>query len=277
MLWLPMACADQRAGELEEPVCGWLKERLVFALWSFTAGRPDPDAWRSVAGAEPVTYRTRDGRVLRGYRIAAQAQSAVAGGRPIGFMLFAQGNAMLADQLLGQLRRFAELGVDVFIYDYRGYGRSDGRPRLKAIVSDYREIFQSLGRELPDGQKYLYGISFGGIVLLNVIGTGASFGRAVIDSAPSRISPFGCPPAYDPVVNVPRDASRLLVISGARDDVVAPAEQAELRRAAESRGARVVLSDRFAHPFMDRDPRTHREREELIGSFLFSHGSRRDR
>jgi hypothetical protein len=61
-----------------------------------------------------------------------------------------------------------------------------------------------------------------------------------------------------------------MVISGGRDSVVTPSEQAELRTVAGSRGGRVVMSDEFAHPFMDRDPAIHGKRQELIKAFLFS-------
>jgi alpha/beta superfamily hydrolase len=268
-LSLSVASADQSTEDREQSVCGWLLERTVFALWSSAAGEPEPDRWKSVPGTEPVKHKTRDGRMLHGYRISAQASSGVTG-PATGFMLFAQGNAMLADQMLSALKSYAQPGVDVFVYDYRGYGQSQGNRRLKAIVADYREIFDSLSASELGRHRYLYGISFGGLVLLNVIGGGASFDKAVVDSTPSRVSHMGCPEEYDPARNVPGDGSKLLLISGGRDRVVRPSEQAELRSIAASRGARLLLSEEFAHPFMDRDASTHRDRVNLVKSFLFS-------
>jgi len=263
----------QPSDDPEQPVCGWLMERVAFGLWSTLAGRPNADAWRAIPGAAPVSHQTRDGRALRGYRISAES-TWDASRRASAFLLFAQGNAMLADRLLPDLKRFAQPGTDVFVYDYRGYGQSDGKPRLKAIVSDYREIFDALSTRGAGQRQYLYGISFGGLVVANVIGAGAPFDRAVIDSTPSRVSHLGCPERYDPVRNVPANGSKVMVISGARDSVVTASEQAELRAVATSRGARVVMSDEFAHPFMDQDPAIHRRRQDLIRSFLFSPGAR---
>src|SRR5262245_58449218 len=120
-LCLSVASADQSAQDREQPVCGWLLERTVFAAWSLAAGEPDPERWKSVPGAVPITHKTQDGRVLQGYRISAQASSGVTA-PATGFLLFAQGNAMLADQILGSLKGLARPGVDVFVYDYRGYG-----------------------------------------------------------------------------------------------------------------------------------------------------------
>jgi alpha/beta superfamily hydrolase len=258
--------AGQSSENLEETVCGWFKERAAFAAWSRAAGAPNPDVWRSVPGAEPVTHKTRDGRTLRGYKISARTGEDSSLLRK-GFILVAQGNAMLADHLLHDLSAFAERGKDLFIYDYRGYGNSEGRRRLKAIVSDYRELFDTLSTN-PNDEKLLYGISFGGIVLLNVIGSGAKFHKAVIDSSPGRISPHGCPEKYDPVRNLPLDSSTLMIISGNKDTVVTPADMTELISTAKSRGAQVVVSDDFAHPFMDREA-VHQRRQQMIKEFLF--------
>jgi alpha-beta hydrolase superfamily lysophospholipase len=262
-----VASSDSPGSSYERTVCGPLLERMAFAAWSAAAGEPDPDSWRTVAGASPIKHLTADGRSLHGFRISPKT-GADATGIPTGFVLFMQGNAMLADQLLDTLRAFAERGLDAYVYDYRGYGRSQGRRRLAAIVADYREIFAALSASSGDGPKHLYGVSFGGLIALNVIGGGARFDRAVIDSTPSRVSPFGCPETFDPVRNLPDAASGLLVISGAKDNVVSPRAQAELRSAAQARGARVVLHEEFAHPFMDRDAAVRAEREALVHDFL---------
>jgi alpha/beta superfamily hydrolase len=266
-----MPSSHRSTGNLEETICGWFKERAAFFSWSVTAGRPRPDAWKQVPRSEPVAHKTRDGRMLRGFKISA-AQVANASGSARGFMLFAQGNAMLADQVLETLMTFASDGVDVFVYDYRGYGSSEGKRRLKAIVSDYQEIFDTLKKSYG-GRNYLYGASFGGLVLLNVIGRGAEFDRAAIDSTPSRVSGLGCPKEYDPVLNLPADASKLFLLSGANDTVVTPAEQAELLSTAESRGARVLIEPEFAHSFADVEDSVHRKRQSAIKDFLLANGS----
>jgi alpha-beta hydrolase superfamily lysophospholipase len=262
--------AAKPSDDVEQTVCGWILERAAFAVWSAVAGRPNPNAWKSVPGAEPNSYRTRDGRTLHGYKISASSDSDASSPSP-GFVLFAQGNAMLADHLLGVLSNLANQGLEVYVYDYRGYGESEGNRRLKAIASDYREIFAALSAANL-GRKFLYGVSFGGIVMLHVIGGGAEFDKAVIDSTPSRLSQWGCPEEYDPVHGVPADSSRLMIMSGQRDGVVKPAEQTEFLSAAESRRARVVISEEFAHPFLDSDPSIHQQRQKLVVDFLLEAG-----
>jgi alpha/beta superfamily hydrolase len=256
--------------DLEQPVCGAIREPLAFWFWSLAAGKPDPDAAADVPNAEPVIHRTKDGRLLKGYKL----ESTAANGAVKGFVLVAQGNAMLADQLLPALTTFSKAGIEVYIFDYRGYGNSEGKRRFQAIVSDYKELFDSISAS-AQGSRFLYGISFGGIVLLNTIGSGVAFDRAVIDSTPSRVSQFGCPQQYDPIANIPQDASRLLVIAGEQDNVVSLKDSQELRDLVDARGGRTIVRPAFAHPFMDSEVHVRRARLRLVISFLAGLGARR--
>lgn len=254
-----------RAGTgLEESVCNRVLEPLLFWLWQRSAGTARADPASLPARVEAITHQTRDGRTLSGFRLKARVAT---GSGARGFLLAAQGNATLAERLIGRLREFADAGYDVYLYDYRGYGRSEGQRRLKAIAADYRDILASLSQSQP-GERLLYGMSFGGIVLLHAIGKGLPFDRAVIDSTPARVSTYGCPRRYDPVSNLPEDSRGMLLISGARDRVVPPEDSAPLLDAGEARGARVVRSADFDHPFMDRDPAVRDARQALIHSFL---------
>jgi len=258
--------ANER-GDLEKAVCGSIQEPLAFTLWSSAAGRPDPKAASRVPNVERVIHKSKDGRALKGYKLRGTSRD----GGPKGFLLVAQGNATLADQLLGSLSLFSGAGLDVYVFDYRGYGDSEGKRRLKAIVSDYRELFESISAS-TSGERLLYGMSFGGVVLLDVIGSGVTFDRAVIDSTPSRISNMGCPQEYDPVANFPQDGSLFLLIAGGRDKVVPLKNSQELLDLAKARGARTEVRPDFAHSFMDSDIDIHRARLELIKSFLTGSG-----
>ncbi len=257
---------------IEKSVCGSIQEPFVFWMWSSAAGEPSTEAAKRVPNAEPIEHKTKDGRVLRGYKLRSMHPD----GTVVGSVLVAQGNAMLADQLLSNLSYFSEVGIEAYIFDYRGYGNSEGKRRLKAIVSDYKEIFDSIAGS-THGRRFLYGISFGGIVLLNVVGSGISFDRAVIDSTPSRVSNMGCPKEYDPVINFPKDGSRFLMVAGELDKVVPLKNSQELIELAKTRGSRVEVRSDFAHPFMDSNFRVHRARIELIRSFLAASDRREKR
>jgi alpha/beta superfamily hydrolase len=252
----PAAAAEVEA---KKAVCGALREPLAFWLWQRIAGRPDEARVAHIANLEPIRFTTRDGITLGGYKLAAR--------EPKGYVLVAQGNAMLADQLVADLQLFRELGLDVYLYDYRGYGLSGGKSRLAAIVSDYAEIVARLNA-MGYSRRLLYGISIGGVMLLNAVGRSDIFDAAVIDSSPSRIAGFGCPKSYDPVRHLPEDGSRIMIISGARDNIVSPAQMAELIRVGASRGAHVFSDDEFAHPYQDLSPEIHRRRLNEVARFL---------
>ncbi len=254
-----MSPGKETDDDRETCVCGFLQEPLAF--WSFrnAAGRADAGRLAGIAGIERISFTTGDGRVLGGYRLRAA--------RPEGYLLVAQGNAMLADQIMGELAFFRNLGLDVYVYDYRGYGLSEGKSRLKAIVADYREIAAHLNAQ-AHGHRYLYGMSMGGVILSNAVAQTGEYDALVVDSSPSRISNLGCPVEYDPVNRLPQDASRLLLIMGLQDRVVPFWEIEALAKAVQERGGRVLKSPDFAHPLQDIDPEIRRRRFQAVADFL---------
>ena len=267
VLLLLMACtaSDSRAAALEEEVnvetavCGSVREPFMFWLWRSMAGSPNPTRVAHITNLEQIHFKTRDATELGGYKLTAT--------NPKGYLLVAQGNAMLADQLVADLQSFRDLGLDVYIFDYRGYGISKGKSRLAAIAADYFEIVSYLNT-LGYAKRLLYGISMGGIILLNAVGRSQTYTRLVVDSSPSRISDFGCPERYDPVVHLPEDSSRLMIISGAKDQVVTPSQMDELVRVGGSRRGRVLLDNEFAHPYQDLSDAIHRRRQNEVAKFL---------
>jgi hypothetical protein len=196
-----MSHAIKPASDLEDSVCGIVYEPMTFWQFRWTAGAPDERRVRSIRNIARLSFTTRDGRKLGGYKLSAA--------NPQGYLLVAQGNAMLADQIMGTMAFFLDFGLDVYVYDYRGYGLSEGKSRLKAIVSDYREIIASLNA-LGYGRRYLYGMSMGGVILANAVGPSGEYDAMVLDSPPSRVSGLGSPEDYDPVRNLPQDSTRNL-------------------------------------------------------------------
>lgn len=247
------------AQDTESAVCGAVREPFMFWLWRTMAGSPEPKRVAQIAGLEQIRFKTRDAIELGGYKLSAM--------NPKGYLLVAQGNAMLADHLAGDLQIFRDLGLDVYIFDYRGYGISQGKSRLLAIAADYREIVSHLNNQAYD-KRLLYGISMGGVILLNAVGRSEGYTRLVVDSSPGRISGFGCPERYDPVGHLPKDGSRIMIISGARDGVVTPSQMEEMIRVADARGARVLRDEEFAHPYQDSSAATHRRRQNEVAAFL---------
>lgn len=255
----PMTSAKELMN-VEAAVCGSFREPFMFWLWRNMAGAADPHGIANIQGVEPLKFKTRDGITLGGYKLAAD--------NPKAYLLVAQGNAMIADRLVADLQTFRDRGWDVYIYDYRGYGTSQGKSRLAAIVNDYVAIVAHLNT-LGYAKRFLYGISMGGVILLNAVGNTNLYTRLVIDSSPARISNLGCPEQYDPVAHLPNDSERVMIISGGRDHVVPPGQMDELIRIARSRGARILQETEFAHPYQDSSAALHRRRQHEVATFLY--------
>lgn len=244
---------------LESSVCGFLREPLAFWQFHRAAGTAEASRVELIRDIERLSFATRDGRKLGGYKLRAE--------NPQGYLLVAQGNAMLAGQIMRVLAFFRDAGLDVYVYDYRGYGLSEGKSRLRAIVSDYREIVAALNAQ-GYRRSYLYGMSMGGVILTNAVGPSGEYDALVVDSSPSRISGLGCPEEYDPVYKLPQDGSKLMLIIGLRDRVVPPQEIEEMAKIVQDRNGLVLKSPEFAHPLMDIDPAVRRQRFQAVADFL---------
>ena len=258
---------ESSANDREDTVCGLFKEPFIFWLWSYAAPSPNKNRVSHLEFVEPSTFQTSDGKNLRGYKYVSNDGKGHSI-PPKGYVLMALGNAMISDQIIGHLRQFSEKNYDVYIYDYRGYGNSEGKRRINAIIEDYKEIATLLNESYE--RKLLYGISLGGAVILNVIGSDIEYDAAVIDSSPSLLSSHGCPERIDPLVNLPQDASKLLVITGDKDTVLGKSMTSELREIAQQRGAKTVHGENFSHPFMDRSDAIHKQRLKLVLNHLLA-------
>jgi len=260
------AAVDGESVEREAAICGRLKEPLMFWLWSNMA--PDPDSSRLARDAtiEAVSFLTGDGKRLHGYKLLAHDGNGKAV-KAKGYVLMALGNAMIADRMIRELSAYGASGYDGYIFDYRGYGLSEGKRRINAIIQDYREIVEELNGQYQ--RKMLYGVSLGGIVMMNVIGSGVVFDAAVIDASPSRLSDHGCPARIDPVRHLSQvSAPKLLVITGKRDQVLSAEQTREFRERADALGARTIDDEAFSHPYMDQSWQVQLRRARLIQDHL---------
>lgn len=245
----------------EKTLCGSIQEPFLFWLWSSAA--PDPEKNRASISPliEETQFTTSDNKILRGYKYSShnKEENRVP---PKGYVLMALGNAMIADQIITSLKYLSSRGYDVYIFDYRGYGNSEGKRRMNAIIEDYKEIITSLNSKYD--KRFLYGISLGGAVIMNVIGSGVEYNSAVIDSTLSRFSDYGCPERIDPINNLPEDASNIFVITGKMDQVLNAEMTSPFRIEAQQRGARVLDGEDFSHPYMDKNLEVHKARTKLI-------------
>lgn len=90
--------------------------------------------------------------------------------RPAPLLVFLHGNGGLIDWSLSSLASYHALGFSVLVPEYRGYGRSAGRPGQRVIVEDaLKFIERAVARDDVDGSRVVYqGQSLGGGVAVAV-------------------------------------------------------------------------------------------------------------
>lgn len=85
-------------------------------------------------------------------------------------LLFSNGNAGNISYRLEKIFLLRNLGLNIFIYDYRGYGKSQGSPSEAGIYRDIRGAYDYLRNQLgiPADKIILYGESLGGAVAIDL-------------------------------------------------------------------------------------------------------------
>ena len=81
-------------------------------------------------------------------------------------IVFNHGNFVGMEHYLPRVRYFYELGYNIYVWDYRGYGKSvpTDPPTLPQIMSDAKEAFLQAESLAPDPDKLIiYGMSIGGM------------------------------------------------------------------------------------------------------------------
>ncbi|UCC16592.1 MAG: alpha/beta fold hydrolase, partial [Dehalococcoidales bacterium] len=105
-----------------------------------------------------------------------------------GVVLFCHGNAGNIGHRLESIRIFAELGLDVLIFDYRGYGESEGKPSELNTYGDAEAAWKYLveERHIDPGKIIVFGRSLGGGVA-SYIASGFSPGMLILESTFSSL------------------------------------------------------------------------------------------
>jgi len=111
---------------------------------------------------EDVYFKTRDNVTINGWFFRnPQAPSTV---------IFAHGNAGNMSDRLFKIKFFHDLGLNIFIFDYRGYGKSQGKPSEAGIYLDAQAAYDYLQSRGDVNMKdiILYGASIGGVAVIDL-------------------------------------------------------------------------------------------------------------
>jgi fermentation-respiration switch protein FrsA (DUF1100 family) len=124
---------------------------------------------------EEVFFRTSDNVEINGWFLPAKDAHYT--------VLFCHGNAGNISHRLEKLKFFHDLTCNVFIFDYRGYGRSRGRPSEKGLYQDVKGAYDYLLSQKITPEKIVgYSESIGGAVIID-LASKQKLGGLIIDSA----------------------------------------------------------------------------------------------
>lgn len=122
---------------------------------------PEKTLWRTPADIglpyETIWLRTEDGVRIHGWLIPHIDAPAT--------ILFFHGNAGTIADRLDNARLLYEAGWQIFLLDYRGFGRSEGTPSEQGTYRDARAVWEWARTELR-GYLVLFGRSLGGAVAI---------------------------------------------------------------------------------------------------------------
>ena len=169
-----------------------------------------------------VVFKAADGVRLHGWLIR---------GRKTMTLLYSHGNAgNIGDRVFIARLLVEQLGVGLFLYDYRGFGRSDGKPSEAGLVSDALGARAALLRAGVAAEQVIYfGRSLGSAVTVDL--ALAHPPRAVVLESPfasvRAMADHALPGAgllmrtrWDSLAKIPRLRAPLLVLHSDADEVI---------------------------------------------------------
>ena len=100
--------------------------------------------------------------------------------RPV--VMISHGNAGNVGYFLPWAKLLVELGYDAVLYDYQGYGKSDGKADVAALIGDAEAVLQWLRQRWPDKPLGLMGLSLGTLVSIALAVDGEAQDGSVVKS-----------------------------------------------------------------------------------------------
>jgi fermentation-respiration switch protein FrsA (DUF1100 family) len=150
----------------------WFEESLIFFPDPYPSGEWDTAAVAAGSGAIVTDrfFTAEDGTRLHGWLCRPEGVGKDRPDSPPMTLLWFHGNAGNLAHRADVMLMLSRLPAQVFIVDYRGYGRSEGRPTEGGLYRDARGAWRHLTGDLgvPPKRVVIYGVSLGGGVAVDL-------------------------------------------------------------------------------------------------------------
>lgn len=187
---------------------------------------------------DDVYFDTEDGERLHGWFFPSKKDAPV--------ILFCHGNAGNISHRLDNIKLLTEQNMQVFIFDYRGYGKSSGKPYETGLYKDGLAAYDFLAnqRNVSPERLILFGRSLGAAISIE-IALKRNVSAIILESAftSSRgmaktlflfkiFAPL-LPPHYNNLEKIGRITVPKLIVHGEDDDIVPFSMGKEIYRTAQ--------------------------------------------
>lgn len=227
---------------------------------------------------EEVTLATEDGPVLQGWFIPHQAAR--------GTLLFCHGNAGNISHRLDSIRLFHDLGLNVLIFDYRGYGESDGKPTEAGTYRDADAAWRYLTevRTVQSHDVVIFGRSLGAAVAAD-LATRTTPAAVILESAFTSVPDMAAAiypwlPVrmlaryqYDTREKLRRITHPVLIIHSSEDEIIPFAHGRQLFESAHEPKRFLELHGGHNDGFLTSSGDYTRELDSFIGRYLGKAGN----
>lgn len=200
-----------------------LENRMVFFPYKYPQGFWQPSAFG--LEVKDCFFEASDGTKLHGWFLKKEGANQT--------LLWCHGNAGNISDRLDNLARLSKLPINIFLFDYRGYGRSEGTPTESGVYLDALAAYDYVVGEhsVAADSLVIFGRSLGGAVAVE-LAVNRPCRKLILEStfASARDMAkemFGVIPVhlsmksrFDSVEKIRQIKMPLLMIHGRRDQVV---------------------------------------------------------